>query len=50
MPAIQYFQTYSSPNYADKVMCRLQEVVPVEYLEHIELMIFNALIAEEKQN
>ena len=50
MSAMQYFQTHSSPNYAVKVMCHLQEVVPVEYLEQIDLMIFNALIAEEKQS
>lgn len=58
MPALQYFQNYSLPNYpitqlpnyAVKVMCHLQDVMPVEYWEQIELMIFNALIAEEKQN
>ena len=49
MSAMQYLQTYSSPNYVAKVMCHLQEVVPVEYVEQIKLMIFNALMAEEKQ-
>ena len=50
LSAMQYFQARSAPSYAAKVMCHLHEVIPVEYLEQLDLMIFDVLMSEEQHD
>jgi hypothetical protein len=48
LSAMQYFISKATPSYAAKVMSHLQEVVPVEYLEQLDQLIFQTLMADAK--
>lgn len=45
---LHFIAGHATPSYVAKIMTRLQEVVPVEYVDELDRMIFQALMDEQE--